>query len=77
MKKITLLMLISFVILTNFAIASEVTRSHKMAADRLFIAMDIDKTFKQVIESMLKMEIQRNQQLSLYEGVMRKFFQNT
>lgn len=74
MKKVALFVFISFVILINYATASEVTSSHKMAAERLFIAMDIDKTLTQMIDSMLKMEIQKNQQLTLYEGVMRRFF---
>ena len=60
--------------LSGISSAAEISVSHKLAADKLFKVMKTDKNLKQMIESMINMEIKKNPQLGLYEEVLRQFF---
>jgi hypothetical protein len=48
--------------------------SHREAAERLLVIMNMEQTLDRTIEQTLAMEIQQDQQLALYEDVMKRFF---
>lgn len=49
--------------------------SHRAAAEKLLKAMDVEKTMMETIDKMVELEVAGSPQLTLYQDVMRKFFE--
>ena len=69
---LTLPIAIVLSIISSVSMADET--SHRKAAEALLESINIQQTMIETMDRMVELEIKNNQQLSLYEYVLRKFF---
>jgi len=75
MKRLSVVLAVFVVMMVGVSClaAGQITDSHRQAAEELLVAMGMERTLEDSINSTLSMQLQQMPQLAQYEDVMRAF----
>jgi hypothetical protein len=75
MKRLSVVLAVLVVMMVGVSClaAGQITDSHRQAAEELLVAMGMERTLEDSINSTLSMQLQQMPQLAQYEDVMRAF----
>lgn len=75
MKRLSVVLAVLVIVMVGVSClaAGQITDSHRQAAEELLVAMGMERTLEDSINSTLSMQLQQMPQLAQYEDVMRAF----